>query len=77
MMMQLGGVGEAVPVFMLDIAGSLMIPAFHPMDEEDFHSMDDDGMNPFCDCEGCREMDAALESVRFDCRAHIRLLLNL
>lgn len=70
-MMQLGGVGEAVPVFMLDIA------AFHSMDEEDSHSMDDDGMTPFCDCEECRERDAALESVRFDCRAHIRVLLNL
>eukprot|EP00802_Teleaulax_amphioxeia_P011876 Tamp_11913.p1 GENE.Tamp_11913~~Tamp_11913.p1 ORF type:complete len:334 (+),score=48.12 Tamp_11913:122-1003(+) len=50
MMMQLGGGGPGA-VFMLDIAGGgpLMIPAL-PVDEE-----------PPCDCEACRERNAALD----------------
>jgi len=52
MMMQLGGGGPGA-VFMLDIAGGgpLMIPAL-PVDEE-----------PPCDCEACRERNAALDQV--------------
>lgn len=63
--MQVGGV-DGVGLLPLDF-----LSAFHPMDEEDFHTMD--GMNPFCDCDACRERDA----VRFGCRAHIRVLQNL